>query len=143
MNRKILAFLIPTLLFSFSSCDKNDDGGNDQVNHPIISLAPDIWNSDGAWFAAYCWNSDGTETVWYTLNSNEEYYSSEIDVETYINVVFVRFSNTASEATWDIEANIWNQTIDLTFEGDVFTITSWGDNSSSFKSTGTWSTRGS
>lgn len=147
MNKKLLLLLIPTLFFSLSSCGKkpedtgDNNGDGEEPIGSLISLAPGIWNADGAWFAAYCWNGDGTENIWYVLSADETYYSAEMDTEKYINIIFVRFSNTATEASWLVPSSIWNQTIDLTFGADLFTVTSWGDETTLNKSTGVWSNR--
>ncbi|MFA7032780.1 MAG: hypothetical protein WC201_04385 [Bacilli bacterium] len=83
-----------------------------------------LWDQSDAWFAAYCWNSDSN--TWYTLSATSDYYAADIDIDTYTNIIFVRFANTATVASWDDSAtNIWNQTGDLTFDGNCYTITGW------------------
>jgi len=83
-----------------------------------------LWDQSDAWFAAYCWNS-GSNT-WYTLSATESYYAADIDTDTYTNIIFVRFADTATVASWDNSAtDIWNQTSDLTFDGNCYTITGW------------------
>lgn len=116
-------------------------GWNEKVAGSAIYLNPDLWNVDGAWFAAYCWA--GESNTWYTLTASGNYFSANIDTTTYSNIVFVRMANTATAPGWNTETvtNVWNQTIDLTFGADnLFTITGWGDESTSKKSIGTWST---
>lgn len=92
-----------------------------------------LWEQTGAWFGAYCWNSND-ENTWYTLNADSSYYAADIDTDTYTNVIFVRFANVATETSWtDSLTKIWNQTEDLTFEGNCYTITGWNE------SDGVWS----
>lgn len=87
-----------------------------------------LWEQSGAWFAAYCWAETGEE-MWYELTPNSGYYVANIDVELYTNVIFVRFSNTVETMSWiNSSTNIWNQTADLSFEGNCFTITGWNSN---------------
>lgn len=93
-----------------------------------------LWDQGSAWFAAYCWNNDGNN--WYRLSSDGSYYSSIIDSTAYTNIIFVRFSNTATTMSWDNSSTyVWNQTNDLTFSGNCYTITGWGTG----KSEGSWS----
>ncbi len=92
-----------------------------------------LWDQAGAWFGAYCWNSND-ENTWYTLNVDNSYYAADIDTETFTNVIFVRFANVATETSWvNSSTNIWNQTENLTFEGNCYTITGWNE------SDGIWS----
>lgn len=83
-----------------------------------------LWDQSDAWFAAYCWNSGSN--AWYTLSATDNYYAADMDTDTYTNIIFVRFANTATVASWDDSAtNIWNQTGDLIFDGNCYTITGW------------------
>ncbi|MFA7032781.1 MAG: hypothetical protein WC201_04390 [Bacilli bacterium] len=135
MNRKIFFLTIPLLLFGAMGCDShsNDVPDGEESNNVLISLNPDIWNADGAWFGAYCWNGD--VNAWFTLTDDGTYYSSEIDTQTYTNIIFVRFANTATIASWENSAtDVWNQTSDLTFDGNCYTITGWN------ATDGVWST---
>lgn len=87
-----------------------------------------LWDQSGAWFAAYCWAETGGD-IWYELTSESGYYVADIDIEFYANVIFVRFADTAETMSWiNSSTNIWNQTSDLIFEGNCFTITGWNAN---------------
>ena len=87
-----------------------------------------LWDQSGAWFAAYCWAGTGEE-MWYELTDSSGYYVANIDVELYTNVIFVRFANTTETMSWtNASTNIWNQTADLSFDGNCFTITGWDIN---------------
>jgi hypothetical protein len=54
------------------------------------------------------------------------------------SVIFVRMDPAKPEHSWDSK---WNQTVDLTIPSDqnCFIFGSWGDESSEYKTTGTWS----
>jgi len=83
-----------------------------------------LWDQAGAWFAAYCWNT--SSNTWYTLTSTSSYYVADIDTNAYSNIIFVRFANTATVTSWENSAtDVWNQTSDLTFDGNCYTITGW------------------
>lgn len=115
-------------------------GWKDASSDHKISLAPSIWNVDSAWFAAYCWTND--TNAWFTLTASGDYFSAEIDTTAYSNIIFVRMASTATTPAWNTETitNVWNQTSDLTFGGNLYTITGWGDESTSNHSIGAWST---
>lgn len=111
--------------------------GTQTASYIYLNASQDLggskWDSAGAWFAAYCWNASGNE--WFKMDKDAEtgYYVADIDAEAFTNIIFVRFANTATEMNWS--SKIWNQTVDLTFEGNCFTVTSWGNG----KSVGSWS----
>lgn len=100
-----------------------------------------LWDQAGAWMAAYCWTSTGGEQ-WFKMEKQNNYYVAEIDTNIYSNIIFTRmrpqgsagYSPDSNGLNWE---NPWNQTNDLTFDGNLFTITGWG---SGGKSTGSWST---
>lgn len=92
------------------------------------------WDKDNAWFAAYCWK--GSVSTWFKLEKDTEhndYYTALIDTEVYDHVIFCRMDPAKTELAW---ASKWNQTADLTFDGNCYTITGWGTSTS----TGSWST---
>ncbi|MFA6675639.1 MAG: hypothetical protein WCS49_02055 [Bacilli bacterium] len=126
MNKKAFFFVIPLILLGVMGCDShsNDVPNDEENNSVLISLNPDMWNVDDAWFGAYCWNEKSQ--AWFTLTSDGTYCSCEIDTQIYTNIIFVRFANTATVASWDNSAtDVWNQTSDLTFDGNCYTITGW------------------
>jgi len=92
-----------------------------------------LWDQAGAWFGAYCWSNSGN--AWYVMNKANTLYVADIDTDAYQNIIFVRFADTATVASWEnASVNIWNQTTDLTFGGNCYTITGWNS------SDGAWST---
>ena len=94
-----------------------------------------LWNQASAWFAAYCWNSDGDQ--WFEMEKipGTNRAVAIIDTAVYSNIIFVRMDPEMTELDW---SSSWNQTVDLTFDGNYFTITGWGNG----KSVGSWSTIG-
>lgn len=90
------------------------------------------WNSANARFAAYFYgNGDGWASMT-KVEGEENLYEVTSPAKDYTNVIFCRMNPGTSENNW---ANKWNQTSDLTYNGqNCYTITegSWGE--------GTWST---
>ncbi len=101
-----------------------------------LTLKPGVWNSDGAWFAAYFYGGN-SETTWTKMTSSGSSYT--VDVPTgYTNVIFVRMSGSDTYTLdWD---NKWNQTNDLTIPSSnaTYTISGW-DSDGSGKCPGSWS----
>ena len=101
-------------------------GGGGNLVSKLIALdtgGEELWSKDNAWFAAYVWNGDGS-SKWFKLEQETEknIYSAEIDKELYSNIIFVRMDPAKTELNWDSK---WNQTVDLTFGGNCYKITSW------------------
>ncbi len=91
------------------------------------------WTKDSARFSAYYFSGD-SDPVWVSLTATSDgKYAGTIPSGNYKEVIFVRMNPDTTANTWD---NKWNQTADLTIDGNCFTLTSseW-DNG-----TGTWST---
>ena len=59
-----------------------------------------------------------------TDNENEEFYRVSVPVTPYDHIIFARMNGSAnpSKYSWD---DRWNQTSDLTFDGNCYTITGW------------------
>ena len=94
----------------------------------------DQWPSDGAWFAA---NFFGNGDTWAKMTDDDgDGIYQCVKPEGYTNVIFCRMRKDLTDLGWDSK---WNQTTDLSFEGNFFTITGpWeGDGQGA---TGTWST---
>ena len=109
-----------------------------------IYLSPSIWNADSPWFAAYFW-VDGGSSTWVKLtDENSDGIYEGVIPEGMTNVIFTRMNPNSTVLGWsdttlnDPEKLVWNQTIDLTIDGNLFTIDSW-DGGKDNKSTGTWS----
>jgi hypothetical protein len=109
------------------------DGTGKFVQHTItvaaaadlktIILEPNIWDIDGARFAAYVWNGSGDK--WYLFSKLNDKWTVNIP-PSYTGLILVRL-NDKTEVSWNAR---WNQTynIDLTNIDDnsTFTITGWG-----------------
>ena len=111
-----------------------------------IYLNPWQWTSDNAWFAAYFWNE--TTNTWAKLTDDNEdgIYACEMP-EGFTNVIFCRMNKLSDVLGWsdpNLPATdatlVWNQTEDLTIDGNMFTINSWNGGKDG-KSSGTWSTQ--
>lgn len=103
---------------------------------PLYLKPTNIWNQDGAWFAAYFFNDKGDNT-WRKMEKvgDTEFYKVVApDVNKYTNVIFCRMAKDKNELVW---GNTWNQTVDLTIgNNNCYTIT--GDKSGD-KYSGSWS----
>lgn len=94
-----------------------------------------VWNTDSAWFAAYCFGENGDTWVKMELVSNN-YYVAPLDTTNYTGLIFVRMNKEATEMNWD---NKWNQTADLTLGSqNCYEITGWGQMGGN--SEGQWTT---
>ena len=109
------------------------DGTGKFVQHTItvatptdlktIILEPNIWDIDGARFAAYVWN--GGLYKWYLFSKVNDKWTANIP-SSYTGLILVRLNST-TEVSWDAR---WNQTYDIDFttvaDNSTFTITGWG-----------------
>ena len=112
--------------------------GSGDVNcSNIVYLDPNnIWNKDGAWFAARFWNSGGEKWIKMTATSCGNIYYSEIP-EGYNNVIFVRMDPAKTiDDKWNGK---WNQTLDLTLDNECYKITTI-NTCTDGKSCGSWGT---
>ncbi len=103
------------------------------IDNLIYFVPSTNWTEANARFAAYFFNGSSDPT-WISLTANSDgKYSGTIPTGDYKSVIFVRMNPSTTANTWD---NKWNQTADLTIDGNCFTLTStaW-DNG-----TGTWTT---
>ena len=105
-----------------------------------LYLDPNIWSFDNPWFAAYFW-ADNVDAIWVKMadEDGDGIYACEIP-EGVSNVIFTRMNPAYSELGWNSAAVndlVWNQTVNLTFEGNLFTVNEWGVDG---KSTGSWDT---
>lgn len=103
-----------------------------QEGNVYLTVDPQ-WKSDGARFAAYFWGGSGEK--WESMTAvpgQTNMYTCAIPAGRK-NVIFCRMNGGTSANNWD---NKWNQTVDLTLGGHMFTITSpWKDGGA----TGSWS----
>lgn len=109
-----------------------------------LYLTPNLWNSNGAWFAAYFY---GNGETWkkMTDSNGDGIYECE-KVAGYPNVIFCRMDPAKSDLAW---GSVWNQTGDLTIPTQVnnhFIVpdnnNAWnkpGDNGN-WSNTGMWTT---
>ncbi|MEF2920220.1 MAG: fibro-slime domain-containing protein [Acutalibacteraceae bacterium] len=91
------------------------------------------WKNDNARFAAYFFNGSVAETwISLTYDSSIGYYKGTIPTGGYRSVIFVRMNPSSTANNW---TNKWNQTADLTINGNCFVANNGWDGI-----TGTWST---
>ncbi len=88
-----------------------------------------LWNQADAKFATWTWkgSGDGSFSQFMTLVSGDIYTTTIADDVDHI--IFVRLNSVATAPSWDAK---WNQTADLTIDGNLYTITGWNDGD------GTW-----
>lgn len=100
-----------------------------------LYLNPNIWSSDSPWYAAYFWGNT-VEGTWVKMTDEDGdgIYACVIP-EGVNKVIFTRMNPSTTDLSWDGK---WNQTVDLTFEGNLYTINDWGSDG---MSTGAWSTK--
>ena len=100
-------------------------------------LAPGVWNTAGAGFAAYYWNECTNANAWArgTLGCNNNYYFSAPEGN-WTHLKYVRLNSANAEMNFD---NDWDQTENLTYNSSktLYTISGWGSNN---VATGSWGT---
>ena len=99
-----------------------------------LKLVPgEVWNVDGAQFAAYLWGDNDYQAEWTPFFAGEgDTLSVEINAEAD-SMVLVRFSDKVAAPTWENEeTNIWGKIdkIEIDYTSLVYTVTSY--------TTGTW-----
>ena len=106
----------------------------------VVYLKPtDLWNKDGARFAAYAFN--GCDNEWidlYEIGCAGEYYTCTIP-DKYHQVIFGRMAPNGTNG-WTENTQIWNKSGDLTIDkGKCYTISSTG-NGTGTAASGSWET---
>ena len=106
----------------------------------VVYLKPtDLWNKDGARFAAYAFN--GCNNEWIDLDEigcAGEYYTCTIP-DKYHQVIFGRMAPNGTNG-WTENTQIWNKSGDLTIDkGKCYTISSTG-NGTGTAASGSWGT---
>ncbi len=101
-----------------------------------VYLKPVEWANDGARFAVYAFHNNASNGEWYdmTLVGCTDYYKCDIPAK-YTQFSFCRMDPKKGN-DW---SNKWNQTNDFaiaTYKNQIFTHTTWGQNSE--KCTGNW-----
>ena len=101
-----------------------------------VYLKPVEWANDGARFAVYAFHNNASNGEWYdmTLVGCTDYYKCDIPAK-YTQFSFCRM-NPKKGNDW---SNKWNQSNDFsiaTYKNQIFTHTTWGQNSE--KCTGNW-----
>lgn len=105
------------------------------IGAQTIYLKPtDIWATGGAQFGIYAFADAQPEyfSEIMALAANETEIYSAVIPAVYDKLVFMRLNDGADHVAWD---QIWNQSVDLTIDNDLFTITGWSDS----KGVGEWS----
>ena len=101
----------------------------------ILYLTPGTWNVDGARFAMYLCNGS-SDAVWIDMTKvdGKDIYTATVPSGDYKNVIFCRMNPASSATDW---SNRWDQTVDLTPNGNLFTVNNgeWND------ANGTWSSK--
>lgn len=113
------------------------DLGSVEYKKTLYLNTNDIWNKDGAWFAAYFFN-DSKEEMWVKMEQvgDTGYYKVVApDVTKYPKVIFCRMAADKSALAWGSK---WNQTVDLSI-GDNNCCTITGGQSDDWKYFGSWS----
>ena len=101
-----------------------------------VYLKPVEWANDGARFAVYAFHNNASNGEWYdmTLVGCTDYYKCDIPAK-YTQFSFCRMDPKKGN-DW---SNKWNQSNDFsiaTYKNQIFTHTTWGQNSE--KCTGNW-----
>ena len=128
----------------------NTEGGENEGVDPevpanLLYLTPWQWTSDDAWFAAYFWNTETNTWAKLADTDGDGIYECELP-EGMTNVIFGRMNPASDVLGWADatlptgESLVWNQTEDLTFGGNHFTVNSW-DGGKDGKCAGVWSTK--
>lgn len=105
------------------------------IGAQTIYLKPtDIWATGGAQFGIYAFADAQPEyfSEIMALAANETEIYSAVIPAVYDKLVFMRLNDGADHVAWD---QSWNQSVDLTIDNDLFTITGWSDG----KGVGEWS----
>lgn len=104
-----------------------EGGGTTDGTRSTIYFHPNMWNVDGAWFAAHAWNDAGAvEDVTLADNDGDGVYEGTIAAD-MTSVLFCRMNPEFTEFSWD-EGHVWNQTGNLTIgvaPNNHFYITAW------------------
>ena len=113
-----------TLTLSVPQNDNNlYDMDSKNITH--LYLAPNMWNTDNAWYAAYFFGN-GEKWIKMLDEDGDGIYSCEIPTDkTYPSVIFVRMDKDKSELGWSSK---WNQSGDLIVPTDgknLFTVSAW------------------
>ena len=90
----------------------------------VLYLNPNMWNVDGARYAAYMWNDAGNIWVSLTLAEGETGIYQFTAPAGYSNIIFCRM-NPSGGNNWESK---WNQTADLTVPtngNNLYTVTGW------------------
>ena len=90
----------------------------------VLYLNPNMWNVDGARYAAYMWNDAGNIWVSLTLAEGETSIYQFTAPAGYPNIIFCRM-NPSGGNNWESK---WNQTADLTVPTNgknLYTVTGW------------------
>ena len=83
-----------------------------------------LWDQADAWFFVHAWLDNDSQDVKMEKDSTTGYYKAEINAE-YTKLLFARKNPSNTNIDWN---DVWNQTADLTIEGNnnLYTITGWG-----------------
>ncbi len=96
-----------------------------------LYLVPGVWETGGAWYAAYFFTGSTNEFVKMTASGDK--YVCDKPAASQTSVIFIRMNKEKTALSWDSK---WNQSADLTIpsDKDTYSITGWG----SEKSEGSW-----
>lgn len=126
---------------------QNNGGSNYKFKYTICDasittntktyLAPGVWDTGGAGFAAYYWNECTNANAWArgTLGCGGN-YSFSAPEGNWTHLKYVRLNSANADMNFD---NDWDQTENLTYNSSktLYTISGWGSNN---VATGSWGT---
>ena len=121
---------ITTYKCKVSGCDATKDEITDvsQMQGLVIYLSTSVWDFDDPVIWVHAWNAEGSVDKVMTRTANGQFVV-QLDAG-YTSIIFVRGGTGSNAGDWDHK---WNQTGDLTINGNTFTIDSWDTE-------GSWST---
>ena len=100
----------------------------------VLYLKPNSnWTQGNAWFAVYYFGSSGNGWAKMTDTDKDGIYEVVITAD-YEQVIFCRMNPASSATDW---SNRWDQTVDLTPSGNLFTV----NNGEWNEANGTWSSK--
>lgn len=112
-----------------SNGECTQDGCTSTAN--VVYLDTNMWNGEGAWFAAYVWNNSNDNNQWLQMRLKEGSIYYAIVPDGMTNILFVRMNPSTDTPDFNSNTNCWNQSDDaeLSFTGKKahYTIANWSN----------------